>query len=181
MPESLNRVINFNMNGCVKNITYLFFLGVFLSGCGTSDATIKKFVRDFYDSTLLTGVGIPSGDEVKPYLSKDLRKLFTDAKVQQEQFIQQHPNLKPDLVDTLLFTSMPHDLAYKTFIEEVSEVNNMYKVTVSFYTVQADYKCTDKLFILTAGSAYEVADIELGCYESKKLTELLRSLIKTNQ
>ncbi|WP_274690017.1 hypothetical protein [Spartinivicinus poritis] len=106
---------------------------------------------------------------------------MADAKAQQEQFIQQQPNLKPDLVDTLLFTSMPHDLAYKTFIEEVTEVNNMYKVTVSFYAVQEDYKCTDKLFIITGESVFQVADIELGCYSSKRLTALLLDAIGNNQ
>ncbi|MCX4028471.1 hypothetical protein H0A36_15465 [Endozoicomonas sp. SM1973] len=163
-----------------RKLCYFTFICL-LSGCATSNSAIKKFVRDFYDSTLLTRIGIASDEEVKPYLSKDLRKLFIDAKIRQEQFIKQQPNLKPDLVDTLLFTSMPHDLAYKTFIEEVSKVNNMYQVTVSFHAIQEDYKCTDKLFIITNEFNFQVTDIELGCYGPKRLTELLLDTIRDNQ
>ncbi|MCX4027865.1 hypothetical protein H0A36_30075 [Endozoicomonas sp. SM1973] len=152
-----------------------------LFGCTASAPSLNAFINDFYDSNLVTTFGILEDDAVKAYVSDDLRVLFSKAREVQDTFATKHPDLKPRLVDTLLFTSVPHDQPTKRTIQDIKEVNGIYKVTVSFDAIEGNDRCADKLFISSNDDLFEIADIELGCYESKKLSTLLSESIKDHQ
>ncbi|MDE1465771.1 hypothetical protein [Spartinivicinus poritis] len=166
----------------MKSSIYSLILIMLLGHCSNPSVSLDMFINNFYESNLPNTLGIQSEDEIKPYLSKSLRVLFDQARKQQENFTQEHPDLKPALVDTLLFRSMPFSETSKVIIEEIKKIDNIiYRVTVSFNSILTNKRCTDKLFIQRNDTSYEIMDIELGCYNSYKLSTLLSKFIKDNQ